>query len=95
MAVRTITVPFYPVPKTKLIYEILKAFMENIDTNGDFQRIDSNEIFRQLESINVITEIYLPQYKRLLTTLDEKGFLHHHNGLLYSLMDDGHLAVLE
>lgn len=95
MAVRNTTVPFFPVPKTRLIYEILKAFMEKIDPNGNFEGIDSNEIFRQLVSRNVISEIYLPQYKRLLTALDEKGFLHHKRESLYSLMDDGHLAVLE
>lgn len=89
------TVPFYPIPKTRLIYEVLKAFMEKIDTDGNFQYIDGQEIFEQLKLKNVVSDSYLPYYKRLVTTLVEKGFLDRYLGPTYSLSDDGHLAVLE
>jgi|GEM_PF-2607649 len=95
MVVKNTTVPFYAVPKTRLIYEILKTFMNDIDTDGNFQKIDSTNVFKQLESRNIISERYLPQYKRLLATLAQKGFLYHQNGSIYSLEEDGQLAVLE
>lgn len=95
MVARNTTVPFYPVPKTRLIYEILKAFMDNIDNDGNFQKTNSNDIFNQLKSRNIVSDSYLPFYKRILNTLAEKGFLYNQNGTTFSLMDDGHLAVLE
>jgi len=95
MVARNTTVPFYPVPKTRLIYEILKAFMKSIDTDGNFQQTNGNDIFNQLKSRNIIIDSYLPFYKRILTTLSEKGFLHHHTGTIFSLMDDGHFAIME
>lgn len=87
--------PPYPIPKTRLIYEILKAFMEQIDSAGNFLQTELNYVFGKLKSKNIVSDSYQPYYYRLLTTLAEKGFLNHHNGPFYSLSDDGQLAVLE
>jgi len=38
---------------------------------------------------------YKPYYKKLVTTLAEKGVLDYHKGDDYYLSDDGHLTVLE
>ena len=95
MVVRNSTVPFHPVPKTLVIYEILKAFMENIDSDGNFMSNDMWVINKKLKRKGTINDLYQPYYKRLVTTLAEKGVLDHSNGNFYSLSDDGHLTVLE
>lgn len=95
MVVRDSTVPFHPVPKTRVIYEILKVFMEKIDKSGNFMSHDMWVIYKELRGKGTISDSYKPYYKRLVTTLAEKGVLDHHNEDNYSLSDDGHLTVLE
>lgn len=95
MVVRVSTVPFHPVPKTRVIYELLKAFMEEIDEDGNFVPYDMWVISKELIRKGIISDSYKPYFKRLVTTLAEKGVLDHHNGVNYSLSDDGHLTVLE
>jgi hypothetical protein len=95
MVVRDSTVPFHPVPKTRVIYELLKAFMKNIDLDGKFIPNDMMKIFNQLKTKGIISASYQDYYMKLVTTLAEKGVLTHHDGHHYSLSDDGYLTVLE
>lgn len=88
------TMQSFPVPKTRLIYELLKGFMEQIDPDGNFRRTERNYIFEKLKSKNIVSDSDQPYYYRLVTTLVEKGFLDHHDGSFYSLSDNGQLAVL-
>lgn len=55
MVVRDSTVPFHPVPKTRVIYELLKAFSKNIDSDGNFIVNDMWTIFKQLNTKNIIS----------------------------------------
>ncbi len=95
MVVRDSTIPFHPVPKTRIIYELLKAFMENIDSDSNFIPNDMWVIFKQLKKMGIISASYQDYYKRLVTILAEKGVLNHHDGYNYSLSDEGYLTVLE
>jgi len=58
MVVRDSTVPFHPVPKTRVIYELLKAFMEKIDEDGNFVPNDMWVILKQLIRKGIISDSY-------------------------------------
>ncbi len=83
MVVRDSTVPFHPVPKTRVIYESLKAF-EQIDLDGNFIEVDFWDTLKQLKNKGIVSASYDAYYRRLVTLLAEKGVLKHHNGFKYS-----------
>lgn len=65
MVVRDSTIPLHPVPKTRVIYEILKAFMEKIDSDCKFIPNDMWNIFKQLKTKGIISDSYQLHYKKL------------------------------
>lgn len=93
MSLKNSTLAFNPIPKVQITYEILKAFMK-FDNNGDFDHIGISAIFGELKSSNIVSDSYRPFFEKLISTLENKGFLHH-NKDLYWLSDNGYLIVLD